>query len=107
VPDLETVADAAGIERFPLLGLSQGGAIAIAYAARHPEQVSDFVLHGAFARGRLRRNPSPQQREDTEAQIKLAEISWGKDGPAYRLRPGKQAHPAVGYFIPSWLIRKA
>jgi pimeloyl-ACP methyl ester carboxylesterase/DNA-binding CsgD family transcriptional regulator len=84
VRDLETVVDAAGIARFPLLGLSQGGAIAIAYAARHPERVSHIVLHGAFARGRLRRNPSPQELEDGEAQIKLAEIGWGKDDPAYR-----------------------
>lgn len=82
--DLETVADAAGIERFPLLGLSQGGAIAIAYAARHPERVSHIVLHGAFARGRLRRNPSPQEREDAETMVKLAEIGWGRDDPAYR-----------------------
>jgi pimeloyl-ACP methyl ester carboxylesterase/DNA-binding CsgD family transcriptional regulator len=84
VRDLEAVADAAGIERFPLLALSQGGAIAIAYAARHPERVSHLVLHGAFYRGRLRRDPSPQEREDTEAQIKLAEIGWGRDDPAYR-----------------------
>jgi pimeloyl-ACP methyl ester carboxylesterase/DNA-binding CsgD family transcriptional regulator len=84
VRDLEAVADAAGIARFPLLGLSQGGAIAIAYAARHPERVSHLVLHGAFHRGRLRRDPSPQEREDIEAQIKLAEIGWGKDDAAYR-----------------------
>jgi pimeloyl-ACP methyl ester carboxylesterase len=84
VRDLETVADAAGIDRFPLLGLSQGTAIAIAYAARHPERVSHLVLHGAFARGRLRRNPSPQEREDAETLVKLAELGWGKDDPAYR-----------------------
>jgi pimeloyl-ACP methyl ester carboxylesterase/DNA-binding CsgD family transcriptional regulator len=84
VRDLEAVVDAAGIERFPLLALSQGGAIAIAYAARHPERVSHLVLHGVFYRGRLRRDPSPQEREDTEAQIKLAEIGWGRDDPAYR-----------------------
>lgn len=40
VDDLETVADAAGIDRFPLLGVSQGGAVGVAYAARHPERVS-------------------------------------------------------------------
>jgi pimeloyl-ACP methyl ester carboxylesterase/DNA-binding CsgD family transcriptional regulator len=84
VRDLEAVADAAGIARFPLLGYSQGGAIAIAYAARHPERVSHLVLHGAFARGRLARAPSPQEREDAETMIKLAEIGWGKDDPAYR-----------------------
>jgi len=70
--------------RYPLLGLSQGAAIAIAYAARHPERVSHLILHGAFARGRLRRNPSPQEREDAEMHIKLAELGWGKDDPAYR-----------------------
>jgi pimeloyl-ACP methyl ester carboxylesterase/DNA-binding CsgD family transcriptional regulator len=84
VRDLETVVEAAGIERFPLLGLSQGGAIAIAYAARHPERVSHIVLHGAFARGRLRRSRSPQEREDAETMIKLAELGWGRDDPAYR-----------------------
>jgi len=36
VRDLETVVDAAGLERFPLLGVSQGCAISIAYAVRHP-----------------------------------------------------------------------
>jgi pimeloyl-ACP methyl ester carboxylesterase len=84
VRDLESVVDAAGMARFPLLGLSQGSAIAIAYAARHPERVSHLILHGGFARGRLRRNPSQQQREDTETMVKLAEIGWGKDDPAYR-----------------------
>jgi pimeloyl-ACP methyl ester carboxylesterase/DNA-binding CsgD family transcriptional regulator len=84
VRDLESVADAAGFERFPLLGLSQGTAIAIAYAARHPERVSHLVLHGAYARGRLRRDPSPQEREDAETMVKLAELGWGRDDPAYR-----------------------
>ena len=84
VRDLETVVDAASIERFALLGLSQGSAMAIAYAARHPERVSHLVLHGGFTRGRLRRNLSPQEREDAETMVKLAELGWGKDDPAYR-----------------------
>ena len=44
VRDLETVVDAMGLDRFPLLGLSQSGAVAIAYAVRHPERVSHLVL---------------------------------------------------------------
>jgi pimeloyl-ACP methyl ester carboxylesterase len=40
VRDLETVVKAVGLERFPLLGISQGVPIAIAYAVRHPERVS-------------------------------------------------------------------
>jgi pimeloyl-ACP methyl ester carboxylesterase len=51
VRDLETVVDAAGLDRFPLLGISRGGAIAIAYAVKHPERVTQLVLYGAFAAG--------------------------------------------------------
>jgi pimeloyl-ACP methyl ester carboxylesterase len=52
VGDLETVVDAVGLERFALLGVSPGAAIAVAYAARHPDRVSDLVLYGGYARGR-------------------------------------------------------
>jgi pimeloyl-ACP methyl ester carboxylesterase len=46
VGDLETVVDAAGVDRFTLLGISQGAAVAIAYAVRHRERVSHLVLYG-------------------------------------------------------------
>lgn len=58
VDDLETVVDAMGLKRFPLLGVSQGGAVAIAYAVRHPEKVSHLILYGAYGRGRLVRDAS-------------------------------------------------
>jgi len=83
VADLEAVVDAAGLGRFALLGTSQGGAISIAYAARHPERVSHLVLLGAFARGPLRRAPSAEQVESIRAQIKLIEVGWGQDHPAF------------------------
>ncbi|MSQ70712.1 MAG: alpha/beta fold hydrolase [Betaproteobacteria bacterium] len=82
--DLETVVDAARLERFPLLGLSQGAAIAIAYAVRHPDRVSHLVLHGGYARGRLKRNPTPAELKETEMMVELAEIGWGKENPAFR-----------------------
>src|SRR5262249_17495222 len=44
VSDLGTVFDAAGVERAPIVGLSQGAAVAAAYAARHPERVSGLIL---------------------------------------------------------------
>jgi pimeloyl-ACP methyl ester carboxylesterase len=55
VRDLETVVDTLGLERFPLLGISQGGPVAVAYAVRHPEKVSHLILYGSCARGRLKR----------------------------------------------------
>ena len=84
VRDLETVVDAVGLERFPLLGSSQGAPIAIAYAVRHPERVSHLVLHGSYARGWLKRNDTPRHREEAETMIKLAELGWGKENDAFR-----------------------
>jgi pimeloyl-ACP methyl ester carboxylesterase/DNA-binding CsgD family transcriptional regulator len=84
VADLEAVVDAAKLERFALFGTSQGGALSIAYAARHPERVSHIVLLGAFARGPLRRNPTPAQLASLEAELKMIEVGWGQDNPAYR-----------------------
>jgi pimeloyl-ACP methyl ester carboxylesterase len=84
VRDLETVVDEIGARRFALLGISQGAAVAIAYAARHPDRVSRLVLHGGYARGRLVRASSPQQREEAETMCRLAELGWGKQDPAFR-----------------------
>ena len=84
VRDLETVVDAVAPERFPLLGISQGAPIAIAYAVRHPERVSHLILHGGYARGRLQRNVTPQQRREAELMVELAELGWGKENPAFR-----------------------
>ena len=84
VGDLEAVVDAAGVERFTLLGMSQGGPTAIAYAARHPERVSRLVLYGTSARGRLRRDPTPQAREEAAALVALTRAGWGRPNPAYR-----------------------
>src|SRR3954469_13213553 len=84
VRDLETVVDAMGLERFPLLGISQGCAVAIAYAVRHPERVSRLVLHGAYARDVLKRDDSPRQQELAETMRKLIELGWGGENPAFR-----------------------
>jgi pimeloyl-ACP methyl ester carboxylesterase len=59
IADLDAVANAAGFARFVLLGMSQAGATAIAYAARRPERVRALVLHGAYMRGSLRGDVNP------------------------------------------------
>jgi pimeloyl-ACP methyl ester carboxylesterase/DNA-binding CsgD family transcriptional regulator len=82
VRDLEAVVDAAGLERFALLGHSQGGPISIEYAVRHPERVSHLVLLGTYTRGRYKR--APETKEEFEAQLKLVEVGWGRDDPSYR-----------------------
>lgn len=82
--DLEAVVNAAGLERFDLFGASQGGAAAVAYAARHPEQVSRLVLYGAYPRGQLRRDESPAAAEEAQALLSIVRMGWGRDDPAFR-----------------------
>lgn len=84
VRDLEAVVDAARLERFALIGMSQGGAVCIAYAARHPERVSHLVLSGAFARGRFRWAKSRAETEEHEMAIRLAELGWERENSAFR-----------------------
>jgi pimeloyl-ACP methyl ester carboxylesterase/DNA-binding CsgD family transcriptional regulator len=82
VRDLEAVVDALNLDRFPLLGISQGGAVCAAYAVRHPEKVTHLIMYGAFARGHLKRGQIT--REEHEAQLSLVRLGWGRDNPAYR-----------------------
>jgi pimeloyl-ACP methyl ester carboxylesterase/DNA-binding SARP family transcriptional activator len=83
VSDLESVVDAAGVEKFPLLGISQGCAISIEYAVRHPERVTRLVLHGGYATG-WRLDPDPAEIARREALLTLVLHGWGQDNPAFR-----------------------
>ncbi len=91
VSDLETVVDAAGVERFPLLGISQGCAVSVAYTVRHPERVSHLVLYGGFALGGKKR--APAEREKRDAMMTLMRHGWGADSPVFR-------QMFTGLFIP-------
>jgi DNA-binding SARP family transcriptional activator/pimeloyl-ACP methyl ester carboxylesterase len=83
VRDLETVVDTLGLERFPLLGLSQGGPIAIRYAARHPERVSHIVVFGTCGRSTWQ-HASPERRRELAALTELMRTSWGSEEPGWR-----------------------
>jgi pimeloyl-ACP methyl ester carboxylesterase/DNA-binding CsgD family transcriptional regulator len=84
VDDLEAVVDAADVpEPFTLLGISQGAAICLAYAVRHPDRVSHLLLYGGFARGALRRGNVDQERV-FRAVVELARAGWAEDNPAFR-----------------------
>jgi pimeloyl-ACP methyl ester carboxylesterase/DNA-binding CsgD family transcriptional regulator len=84
VGDLEAVADAARLERFVLLGISQGAAAGICYAARHPGRVSHLVLCGGYARGRMVRGLSAEQREEAGLLESIVRVGWGKGDPVFR-----------------------
>ena len=84
VHDLEAVVDAARLDRFALFGRSQGGAISIRYAARHPERVTHLLLEGAYARGARRRGDCSVPVAELNALCSLLEAGWGRDNPAFR-----------------------
>ena len=84
VDDLEAVVDATGLDRFSLLGISQGGPVAIAYVVRHPERVSHLVLLGAFAQGRRKSARTPDELDLAEAHIEIVRLGWGRPDPMYR-----------------------
>ena len=84
VRDLEAVVDAAGFERFDLLGISQGCSVSIAYAVRHPERVNRLVLYGGFAVGAAKRTRNAADREQAAAMLTLMRLGWGQQNPAFR-----------------------
>jgi pimeloyl-ACP methyl ester carboxylesterase len=74
VRDLEAVVEAAKVACFPLLGISQGAAVSIAYAVRRPDRVSHLILYGGFALGPLKR--SPEEKAQREAFTTLVRFGW-------------------------------
>jgi len=83
VRDLESVVAALGADRFDLFGVSQGGAVAAAYAARHPERVRRLVLFSAFECGWQARG-NAQTISEWTALIALLRLGWGRNNPVFR-----------------------
>jgi pimeloyl-ACP methyl ester carboxylesterase/DNA-binding CsgD family transcriptional regulator len=81
--DLEAVAASIEEPRFVLLGLSQGGALAIVHALRHPERVSHLVLLNAYGRGGRVRAQSDTERLEAETLVNFIRIGWGRDNQAF------------------------
>ena len=83
VEDLETVVQAAGVDQFDLLAISQGVAVSIAYVVRYPHRVRKLILYGGYTAGWAKRS-SPEELARREAMVTLTEVGWGSDNPAYR-----------------------
>jgi pimeloyl-ACP methyl ester carboxylesterase len=81
VSDLETVVNAAGFDRFPLLAMSQGCAISVAFAVRHPGRESHLILYGGFARGAYRRAKNELELQKAKALATLIRTGWGEETP--------------------------
>lgn len=83
VQDLETVVEAAGVDQFDLLGISQGASVAIAYSLRHPGRIRRMILLGGYAQGwALRLKGDDLARR--QAMVTLSRTGWGSDNPVFR-----------------------
>jgi len=80
--DLDAVVDAAGLDRFALLGLSQGAAAAISFAARYPQRVTRLILYGAYAQGRNRRD-TPSDAATAQTMLAMLRQGWGQPDSAF------------------------
>lgn len=90
IEDIDAVADAAGLDRFPLLGVAQGGPLAVAYAASRPERVSRLVLSAAYARGRLARARDAAEHAEANLDLKLTLAGWAAEDRSYQRFLGAQ-----------------
>ena len=84
VADLEAVVDAVGLRRFPLVGLCQGGTVALAYAARHPDRVSRLALYSAYLHGAYVDGVPERLAKQAQALAQMIEIGWGREAGAFR-----------------------
>ncbi|MEO8175241.1 MAG: alpha/beta fold hydrolase [Sphingomicrobium sp.] len=84
VDDLESVVECLDLETFDLMAISQGAAVAIAYATRHPERVRRLVICNGYAAGWAARGDNPSEITRREAMLTLTAVGWGSDNPAYR-----------------------
>lgn len=99
VGDLETVADAAGVDRFALMGMSQGGPVVITYALRHPERVTRLFLYGAHA--------TPTRGEDDEQLfatfVQLIQGGWSRPESTFRRAFTESLIPAATAEQKAWI----
>lgn len=92
VRDFGAVVDAAGLDRFSLVGICQGGPIAIEFAAREPGRVGGLVLYGTYARGRNRRT-TPLEPEKARVMLEMMELGWAQEDHAFMRAFATQFQP--------------
>lgn len=84
IADLEAIVAATTDDPFDLLGISQGAAVAIGYAVRHPERVRRMLLYGGYARGWAQRPDQGDATERRRALVTTTRLGWSQENPAFR-----------------------
>lgn len=82
VADLEAVVADAGLDRFALMAMAQGGPVAIEYAARHPERLTRLVFYGSYSGATA--SASPEELELLAAFETLIRVGWARPTSEFR-----------------------
>jgi pimeloyl-ACP methyl ester carboxylesterase/DNA-binding CsgD family transcriptional regulator len=93
VRDFGVLVDTLGLNRFSLVGICQGGAVAIAYAGSEPDRISNLVLYGTYARGRNRRSAIPLEPEKAKVMLEMLRLGWGQEDHAFMRSFATQFQP--------------
>ncbi|SEN27859.1 LysR substrate binding domain-containing protein [Roseovarius tolerans] len=88
IEDLDAVVQCAGLTRFPMIGLCQGGAVAAAYAARYPERISRLVLYDVQVWA-----GTPQRKGCVQ------HVTWRKAERVRRRHPRNRSAHSCGYTL--------
>lgn len=103
IDDLDAVVECAGIARFPLIGLCQGGAVAAAYAARYPDRISRLVLYDSYPFGAYADGVPDRLAQEARALAQMIEVGWGKKTGAFREVFANLLMPEAGKDALQWI----
>ena len=103
IEDLDAVVECAGLTRFPLIGLCQGGAVAAAYAARHPERISRLVLYDSYPFGAYTEGAPDSLSRQARALAEMIEVGWGRRSGAFREVFANLLMPEAGKDTLQWI----
>lgn len=103
IEDLDAVVQSAGITRFPMIGLCQGGAVAAAYAARYPDRVSSLVLYDSYPFGAYAEGVPDRLAQEARALAQMIEVGWGKKTGAFREVFANLLMPQAGKEALQWI----
>jgi pimeloyl-ACP methyl ester carboxylesterase/DNA-binding CsgD family transcriptional regulator len=82
VADIEAVVEDAGLDRFALLAMAQGGPVTIEYAARHPERLTRLVFYGSYSGAQAA--ATPEEMELLAAFEALIKVGWARPTSEFR-----------------------
>lgn len=82
VGDLAAVADHAGLDRFALMGMAQGGPPSITYAHRHPERVTRLLFYGSHAGAVW--GGADGEAEELQAFAAMIRVGWARPEHHFR-----------------------